>query len=131
VHAAHHGGGAPVGFARAPSGDEGQPAGAGVLRAAGIHAHRGNRYSRSDGKAPLARSQAGVRLRHPISEEIAMIRCALPTALCATVGLYCSCSLLPSAQPSATAAVPTANPPAALFTESFGDARLLQRGWYD
>lgn len=44
--------------------------------------------------------------------------------------LFCA-SLLVLAQHCATAAEPTAPPAAALFSEAFDDARLLQRGWYD
>jgi hypothetical protein len=58
-----------------------------------------------------------------------MIRWVLATALCATVGLYCCLTLLPSAQPTATAAAPPA--PAVLLSERSDDSRLLQRGWYD
>jgi hypothetical protein len=59
-----------------------------------------------------------------------MTRWLLATALGATVGVYCCSTLLPG-KPAATAAAPAANPPAVLFSESFEDARLLQRGWYD
>jgi hypothetical protein len=60
-----------------------------------------------------------------------MIRWLLTAAMCVTVGLYCGSTMLPSAQPSAAAVDPAANPSAPLFSESFDDARLLQRGWYD
>jgi hypothetical protein len=66
-----------------------------------------------------------------IDQEIAMIRWVLALALCATGGLYCRFAVLPSAQPAAATAAPAGNPAAALFSESFDDARLLQRGWYD
>jgi hypothetical protein len=60
-----------------------------------------------------------------------MIRWVLATALCAAVALCCGSTLLPSGQPAATAAAPSADPPGVLFSESFEDTRLLQRGWYD
>jgi hypothetical protein len=60
-----------------------------------------------------------------------MIRWLLATALCATVGLYCGSTRLPSAQPTAAAVDPAANPPAPRFSEGFDDPKLLQRGWYD
>src|SRR5688572_22013871 len=60
-----------------------------------------------------------------------MIRWVQATAFCAMVGVYFCLTLLPSAQPVATAAASAANIPAVLFSESFDDPRLLQRGWYD
>jgi len=60
-----------------------------------------------------------------------MKRFVLATTLCATVGLLCCFSILPSGQPSATAAQLAEKPPAVLFSESFDDSRLLQRDWYD
>jgi hypothetical protein len=60
-----------------------------------------------------------------------MMRWFLAVTFCAMVGLYCCLTLLPSAQPPATAAAPAPKPPAVLFSESFDDPRLLQRGWYD
>jgi hypothetical protein len=51
--------------------------------------------------------------------------------LCAAVVLPCWLTLLPFAQTSVTAAAPADQSSAALFSESFDDPRLLQRGWYD
>jgi hypothetical protein len=59
-----------------------------------------------------------------------MIRWALAASFVA-VGLYSGSSLLSSGQPPAIAAAPAAKPAAVLFSESFEDMRLLQRGWYD
>jgi hypothetical protein len=60
-----------------------------------------------------------------------VIRWVLATALWAMVGLYCCSTILLPAQPSAAAVGPAERPPAVLFSESFDDPRLLQRGWYD
>src|SRR5438093_1626820 len=53
------------------------------------------------------------------------------TTFWATVGLYGCLALLLSAQRSAAAAPAAERAPAVLFSESFDNARLLQRGWYD
>lgn len=60
-----------------------------------------------------------------------MSRWVLATALGAVVGIHGGFTVLPSAQTSAPAADPAEKPPAVLFSESFDDPRLLQRGWYD
>lgn len=60
-----------------------------------------------------------------------MKTCILPNTLCTTLGLLGCLGLLPFAQPSAMAADPAAKPGAVLFSESFDDPRLLDRGWYD
>lgn len=60
-----------------------------------------------------------------------MRTCILTNTLCATLGLLGCLGLLPFAQPSAMAADPAAKPGAVLFSESFDDPRLLDRGWYD
>src|SRR5436190_13374544 len=73
---------------------------------------------------------AGCRMPF-INKEFAMIRWVLATALCAAVGLYCCCSVRPTAQPLGATAAQAASSPAVLFSEGFDDAQLLQRGWYD
>ncbi len=47
------------------------------------------------------------------------------------LGLHCCFIGLPAAQWSAAAAESAGKLPGVLFSESFDDARLLQRGWYD
>ena len=47
------------------------------------------------------------------------------------VGLYCWFIILQFTQTSVAAAEPAEKSTAALFSESFDDPRLLQRGWYD
>ena len=49
------------------------------------------------------------------------------TTLCATTGMHCCFTLLPSAR----AADGAQKSSAGLFSESFDDPRLLERGWYD
>jgi hypothetical protein len=49
----------------------------------------------------------------------------MATIWCVAVGLSCWC-VFPS-----TAAAPARHPPEVLFRESFDDAGLLKRGWYD
>lgn len=46
-------------------------------------------------------------------------------------GLLCCFSLLPIGQFTTTAAEPAKPPAGDFFSESFEDARLVQRGWYD
>jgi hypothetical protein len=60
-----------------------------------------------------------------------MSRYVLATRLRAEVGLRCCLTILVFAPPSATAAAPAERQSSVLFTESFEDSRLLQRGWYD
>ena len=60
-----------------------------------------------------------------------MGRCVWTIALHTIVGLFCSFTILPVVPPSARAAGPTEEPPAVLFSESFDDPLLLERGWYD
>jgi hypothetical protein len=60
-----------------------------------------------------------------------MKRPILATISCSTARLLCCLSLL-SLSPFAVTAAEPAKPPASFFfNESFEDARLLQRGWYD
>jgi hypothetical protein len=59
-----------------------------------------------------------------------MKRCILAMTWRAMAILHC-CLLSSAAQPAATVSDPAGKPPAILFSESFDDARLLDRGWYD
>jgi hypothetical protein len=56
----------------------------------------------------------------------------LSVTLRAMVSLHCCSAILSSAaQPAATVSDPGGKPSALFFSESFEDARLLERGWYD
>jgi hypothetical protein len=57
-------------------------------------------------------------------KEMVMIRSVLTIAWCVSMYVWCSGRQAPAAEPSEKT-------PAVLFSESFDDAQLLQRGWYD
>ena len=60
-----------------------------------------------------------------------MRRFILATTLSATAGLLCYFSILASGRPPATSAQAAKDSAGVLFSESFDDARLIERDWYD